>query len=112
MNVTQKNVTNVVRLKASFPKIGNHVLESRFRSRIEQGDAVIGFERGCGHDAGRPRLACFPLVNLHSAIISSKPPQWKRLLESRIHRLWRSAARISRSPTGLGATARVCGVSH
>jgi hypothetical protein len=56
MNVTEKNVPHILSRKAGFAKIGNHIVESRFRSGIEQRDTVVGFERGRGHNSGVPKL--------------------------------------------------------
>ena len=65
MNMTQKNVANVLRFETGFAKIDNHVVERRFWPSIEQRDPVLGFERGRGDDPGEAELARIQNVNLH-----------------------------------------------
>jgi hypothetical protein len=57
MNVTEKNVTNVFQLNAGLAQIGDHIVESRFRAGIKQGNAVVGLKRGCGNDSGASKLS-------------------------------------------------------
>src|SRR2546423_15513356 len=56
VNVAEEDMPNVVRAEAGFRKIDNDVIESRFRTGIKKGDAVVGFERGGGNDAGPAEL--------------------------------------------------------
>jgi len=63
MDVTQKNMANVFCIKPGFPKIDNHVVESRFRSGIEQHDAVAGFERSRGDNFRVTKLPRVENVN-------------------------------------------------
>jgi hypothetical protein len=66
MNVTEKNVPNVFQLKAGLAKIDNHIVESRFRAGIKQGNAVVGLKRGRGNDPGVSKLSRIENVNLQS----------------------------------------------
>ncbi len=56
MNVTEKNVAHIRRVRAGLAESSSHVLESRFRSGIEEGDAVFSLERGRGNDTGVTEL--------------------------------------------------------
>ena len=66
MNVAQKNVANIPLLKATFPKIGNHVVESRFRSGIEQRDPIVRLERRRRNDTGVTQLTRIENVDFQS----------------------------------------------
>jgi hypothetical protein len=41
-------MANILRLETGFPKIENHVVESRFWAGVEERNAVVRFERGRG----------------------------------------------------------------
>ena len=53
MNMTDEDMPHVLRREAGLAKIDNHVVESRFRAGIEEGDPVVGFKRSRG-DYARP----------------------------------------------------------
>jgi hypothetical protein len=63
MNVTQKNMANVFGIEPGLPKIDNHIVESRFRSRVEQRDTIINFERSRGDDSRVTKLPRVENVN-------------------------------------------------
>ena len=52
MNMAQKNVAHILRLRAGLAESSSHVVECRFRAGVEERDTVVRLERGCGHDAG------------------------------------------------------------
>jgi hypothetical protein len=56
VNVTEENVPNILCRKPGFAKIDNYVVERRFGARIKKSDAVIGFDGGCGNNAGPTEL--------------------------------------------------------
>ena len=57
MNVTQKNMTNIVRVQAGLAKSINDILERRFRPGIEQDQSLVRFECSGGDDAGSTQLS-------------------------------------------------------
>ncbi len=66
MNMAEKNVAHVLRFRARVAESGSHVLKSRFRSGIEEGDAIARLEGGRGNDTGMPELFSIQDVNLQS----------------------------------------------
>ena len=56
MNVTEKNVANIVGGETRAAHRYGNVFESRRRSRVEKGDAVAGLERGCRNDSGTAKM--------------------------------------------------------
>jgi len=66
MNMAEKNVAHVLRFRAGVAESSSHVLKSRFRSGIEEGDAVARLEGGRGNDTGMPELFSIQDVNLQS----------------------------------------------
>jgi hypothetical protein len=56
MNMAEKNVAHVLRFRARVAESSSHVLKSRFRSGIEEGDAIARLEGGRGNDTGMPEL--------------------------------------------------------
>ena len=56
MNVAEKNMAHVVGLEAGLAKPGHHIVEGGFRTGIEKDEAVIGFKRRSGDDAGAAEL--------------------------------------------------------
>jgi hypothetical protein len=58
MNVTEKNVADIVRRETGFAKIDNHIVECRFRPGIEQRDTGTGLEGGRGNNSGVAKLSC------------------------------------------------------
>ena len=56
VNVAQKNMAHVFGPEANLAKPGHHIVEGGFRTGIEKGEAVIGFKRSSGDDAGAAEL--------------------------------------------------------
>ena len=56
VNVAKKNMAHVFGPEASLAKPGHHIVEGGFRTGIEKGEAVIGFKRSSGDDAGAAEL--------------------------------------------------------
>jgi hypothetical protein len=56
MNVTEKNMAHVFRRDLRIAETGDDIVERGFRAGIEQGNAFIGFQRSCGHDASMAKL--------------------------------------------------------
>ena len=56
MNVAKKDMAHVLDLEAGLAESGHNIVERGFRTGIEKGEAVIGFERGRGDDAGAAEL--------------------------------------------------------
>src|SRR5437016_7889165 len=52
MNVTQKNMAHVFRVRPGLAESSSHVIEGRFRAGVEQCDTVVRPERGRGHNPG------------------------------------------------------------
>jgi len=70
VNVTDENMANIFGLEAGFPKIDNHVVESRFRASIEKSDAVVRLERGRGNYADVSKLAGIEDVDVHGSKVA------------------------------------------
>ena len=66
MNMAEKNVAHVLRFRAGVAESSSHVLKSRFRSGIEEGDGIARLEGGRGNDTGMPELFSIQDVNLQS----------------------------------------------
>ena|SRR5437867_5071339 len=56
MNVTEEDMANIFGCEVSLPKIGNYIVESRFRAGIEKRDAVVGLDRSRSNNAGPSEL--------------------------------------------------------
>jgi len=74
VNVTEKNVANILCRKADFAKIDNYVVERRFGAGIKKSDAVIGFDGGCGNNAGTTELTGIEDVDIQ---VTSDQPSLK-----------------------------------
>ena len=51
MNVTEKDMPDIVNAETSFRQLRGDGLEGRFRSRVEKDQTIIRLERGCRDDA-------------------------------------------------------------
>ena len=57
MNVTQKNMAHVFRVRAGLAESSSDVFISRFGPGIEQRNSVVRLERGRGHNPSVPKLS-------------------------------------------------------
>src|SRR5438132_11472072 len=57
MNVTQKNMAHVFRVRPGLAESSSHVIEGRFRAGVEQCDTVVRLERGLGHNHGTSKFS-------------------------------------------------------
>ena len=66
MDVAEKNMANVLGREAMFAQIDNHIIEGRFRSRIEKCDTVVRLKRSRCNDAGESELSSVEDVNVQA----------------------------------------------
>lgn len=64
VDVANKYVPHISRLEAMRAQFGGDIVERRFRSGIEERDAVSSFQRGRRDDSGPAKLSCIENVDV------------------------------------------------
>ena len=65
MNVTKKDVSNVLGGETHFVELLGHIGESRFRSGVEEHKTLTSLEGGRRNDAPPAELSCIENMDVH-----------------------------------------------
>ena len=75
MNMTEKNVAHIDWLDSVLIEPGDHIAERRFRSGIEEDDAVVSLQRRSGDNSRTAQLQSIDDVRIQSALHKSETGQ-------------------------------------